>query len=279
MKALKIRQMVKVKCGKYRTINVRYLPKRTVRIPVVAVALVAVGIFTAIALLGVIMVHGQQPGQGLGRSSAALVVMERAVVETPAPAPEPMSVQGFAPVAETEAEPETESKTEDETETEAPEAEVELETEVVTEAEPETTTPWREYQEWELNLLADVMYAEEGFIEETLTNFEETERAELAKRAHLLAGSCLLNRLAAHEGGYDMWTIVFTGYGYAQSTRDRILSGELNTPDEVREWAKELFEKGPIGPAGLIYQAEFQQGDVYEVIGNQYFGIEPNLVP
>lgn len=46
-------------------------------------------------------------------------------------------------------------------------------------------------------------------------------------------------------------------------------------PDIVYTWAEELLRKGPIGPNNLIYQSESQQGEEYELIDNQYFGIEP----
>ncbi len=171
--------------------------------------------------------------------------------------------------AETNSKTETEPENETESETES---ETELETEKETEAETESETEpkheqWMPHGEYEVALLAEVMYAEVGTIGEMygLTDDE-------VELAHKFVGSVVLNRIASNRFPGDMWGVIFQPMAYASRTRDMITNGctEL-IPKETFEWAEELLDDGPLGPPTLVFQAEFIQGETYAHIGNQYF--------
>ncbi len=132
-----------------------------------------------------------------------------------------------------------------------------------TEAEAESES-YFDYTDDDVKLLGNLMYAEEGVL------FWRLEHDE-AMYAHELCGSVLLHRVELGIGGDNMYDIIFTGSGYAKSTRSRIESGELDVPDEVYELAERLLKDGPTGPKNLIFQAQFIQGEIYEHINNQYF--------
>lgn len=121
------------------------------------------------------------------------------------------------------------------------------------------------YEKSDVELLARLMYAEEGkFI------YELSE--EDAKYVNQLAGSVVLHRRNTNFDGCKTIRDVI----YEKGQYDSVARGTLNqeVPDIVYEWAEELLQNGPIGPDNLVYQAEFPQGsEVYEHIGNQYFCI------
>ncbi len=135
---------------------------------------------------------------------------------------------------------------------------------------PEAIEPYFNYTADDVKLLGDLMYAEEGVLI-YLSEYTDQINYEEAKEAHKLCGSVLLHLLELGICGDDMQSIIFTGNAYAQITRDRILSGQLEVPQEVYEWAEELLRDGPIGPKNLVFQAEFIQGPIYRHIYNQYF--------
>lgn len=116
-------------------------------------------------------------------------------------------------------------------------------------------------------LLAQAMYAEEGIYYYKYSK----EKAELV---HKLAGSVIVNRKdVQYRGAETIEEVIFTKGQYALQTQQRVRDGQ-DIPDEIYEWAIELLAHGPIGPKGLIYQAESDQGEPYMVIGNQHFGID-----
>lgn len=118
--------------------------------------------------------------------------------------------------------------------------------------------------EEEVILLAKLMHAEEGVLREQVS-------CEDAKRAHMLCGSVVLNRRNRHHLGDTTIEEVV----YAPGQYDCIKNLNQPVPEETVEWARELIEKGPIGPSNMIYQAEFEQGsETYDHIGNQYFCCE-----
>ncbi len=110
-------------------------------------------------------------------------------------------------------------------------------------------------------LLAKLMHAEEGVLRVKLS-YED------AKRAHMLCGSVVLNRLNMHYLGDTTITEVI----YAPGQYECVKNLDQAVPEETVEWARELIENGPIGPSNMVYQAEFEQGsETYDHIGNQYF--------
>ena len=117
----------------------------------------------------------------------------------------------------------------------------------------------------DVDLLANIMYAEEGvFIE------NDPENAEMA---HKLCGSVVLHRMEVNFGGATTMEEVLNAENqYAGATKRRIRNGQ-DIPDVVYKWAEELLTTGPIGPRNMVYQAQFKQGKVYDKIGNQYFCI------
>lgn len=133
-------------------------------------------------------------------------------------------------------------------------------------------TVYLEYTEQDLEELVQCMFAEEG------TFFRQwDENPELVEYVHKLAGSVVLHRLENnHRGCETIHEVIFCKGQYALQTQERVTNGQ-DVPDIVYIWAEELLTEGPLGPNNLIYQSEFKQGDVYEIIGNQYFGTEPNL--
>ena len=117
----------------------------------------------------------------------------------------------------------------------------------------------------DVDLLANIMYAEEGvFIE------NDPENAEIA---HKLCGSVVLHRMEVNFGGATTMEEVLNAENqYAGATKRRIRNGQ-EIPEVVYKWAEELLTTGPIGPRNMVYQAQFKQGKVYDKIGNQYFCI------
>jgi hypothetical protein len=115
-------------------------------------------------------------------------------------------------------------------------------------------------EEDEVMLLAKLMHAEEGVLRYKLSYDE-------AKLAHMLCGSVVINRRNMnYMGAKTIKDVIYTPGQYAS-----LDSLEQDVPEETIEWARELIENGPIGPSNMIYQAQFEQGNVYEHIGNQYF--------
>ncbi len=57
---------------------------------------------------------------------------------------------------------------------------------------------------------------------------------------------------------------------YADTTLQKLATQEA--PEIVKRWAEELLNDGPIGPKNMIFQSEFEQGQIYMMIDNQYFG-------
>ncbi len=123
---------------------------------------------------------------------------------------------------------------------------------------------WMSYDDYDVTMLGDLMYAEEGIL------LYELEYEE-AKRACMLAGSVVLHRVMSEEFPDTIEDVIFSS-GYAETTQVKIGSSEIGTPEEVYEWAEELLCDGPLGPDTLVFQAQFEQGtEVYEQIYNQYF--------
>jgi len=118
-----------------------------------------------------------------------------------------------------------------------------------------------------VELLAQMMYAEEGVFFSRFAN-----EPEMIERVHKLAGSVVLHRLNSHfSGAQTLADVLYAPGQYDYRTIQRVEKGQ-NLPPQVYQWAEELLTEGAIGPDTLVFQAEFRQGsEVYEHIGNQYF--------
>lgn len=119
-------------------------------------------------------------------------------------------------------------------------------------------------------ILAQLTYAEEGVFFKYYD--EDPNKVE---RVFKLAGSVVINRAEiGYMGNNTIQSTIFAKGQYDTQTLTRVTEGQ-NVPEVVYTWMQELLEEGTIGPRGLIYQAEFEQGtSTYEHIGNQYFCIE-----
>lgn len=126
------------------------------------------------------------------------------------------------------------------------------------------------YNPTDKEILAQLMYAEEGVF---LNKYEE--KPEEVERVFKLAGSVAIRRMEHnYKGAESLADVVYTEGEYAFQTVQKVRQGQ-DVPTIVYVWAEELLVEGPIGPKGLIYQAQFEQGEVYDRIGNQIFGIDP----
>ena len=120
------------------------------------------------------------------------------------------------------------------------------------------------YTQVDVDLLARLMYAEEG----VLLQRQSIEDAELA---HKLCGSVILHRTEmGYLGANSIEETIYAKGQYADTTLQKLTTQEA--PEIVKQWAEELLTDGPIGPENMIYQSEFAQGKVYTQIDNQYFG-------
>lgn len=119
-------------------------------------------------------------------------------------------------------------------------------------------------------LLSQIMYAEEGVF------FREYEKDPAkVERVHKLAGSAVLHRLENnHMGANSLADVLYAEGQYAKQTISKVEEGQ-DIPEIVYVWAEQLINEGALGPKGMIYQAQFAQGEFYEQIGNQIFGVEP----
>lgn len=147
---------------------------------------------------------------------------------------------------------------------------VEFETQKAEIVEVSCESAFLDYTQEDVELLAQLMYAEEGIF------FKQyTENPETVERVHKLAGSVVINRASiGYRGEYTIEGTIYSKGQYAQQTLDRVTEGQ-DIPEIVYTWAEELLSEGALGPKGLIYQAEFEQGDeTYDEIGNQYFCVE-----
>ena len=115
-----------------------------------------------------------------------------------------------------------------------------------------------EYTEEDIKILAGVMYAE---------NYV-SGRWEM-----MLTGSVVLNRVLSDKFPNTIKDVVYQSNGkyeqYAGRTKRLIGSDEVKP--ECYELAKILLEYGPVAPPEVVFQAHFNQGNVYwEYNGEQF---------
>lgn len=136
-------------------------------------------------------------------------------------------------------------------------------------SEKKETKKHEQIAEGDIELLAQLMYAEEGiYLQKYKDNIEKAEMI------HKLAGSVVIHRKEnKYMGAETIEDVIYTKGQYHEQTIKRVTDGQ-EVPDIIYEWAEDLIKNGAIGPDNLIYQSEFKQGTVYKHIGNQYFGTE-----
>lgn len=128
-----------------------------------------------------------------------------------------------------------------------------------------TQTQSNTYTEADVELLARLMYAEEGVLLQRLPEWQ-------ARAAHKLCGSVVLNRMNCNFGGAT--TIEEVIYAPGQYSSASVLF-EKEVPDIVYQWAEELLMYGPIGPENMVFQSQSPQGsETYKQIYNQYFCLQ-----
>ena len=120
----------------------------------------------------------------------------------------------------------------------------------------------------DVELLAQIIFAEESVF---LWKYQSNP--EIAERVFKLAGSVIINRARSnYMGASTIHEVLYTKGQYDSRTKAKVEAGQ-EIPQVVYTWSRELLAGGTIGPQNLVFQSESPQGVVYEVIGNQYFGI------
>lgn len=129
-----------------------------------------------------------------------------------------------------------------------------------------------QYTQEDVQMLGDLMYAEMSQYEKIGISYEDEEYKDV-KKAYMLTGSALLHRLESRFWGETLWECITAPRQYSYPTREAI--GNIDTPDEVYEWAEELLRNGPEGPEGLIYASCFEMGEdtYWKIDGKVYFGM------
>ena len=123
-----------------------------------------------------------------------------------------------------------------------------IEVEVIKEVEVPATTWSYDYTQEDIDILAAVMYGE-----------EHPDRYEM-----MLAGSVVLNRVKDPRFPDTIKEVVYQIDGpfeqYAPRTKGFI---GKDLPEECYRLAEILLRYGPIAPGEVIYQAHFNQGEVF----------------
>lgn len=124
------------------------------------------------------------------------------------------------------------------------------------------TLPVVPHTEEDIDLLADVMWLENGHTGDT----EEENRECL-----ILTGAVVLNRVKSGEwGGDTVREVVYAKGQYADVTKSRI--GKCDTPEWVRDLAKSILTFGTNVPDYVIYQSmQSNLGTRWKVIDGEYF--------
>lgn len=117
-----------------------------------------------------------------------------------------------------------------------------------------------ELQHESINLLAEVIFWENWYTDPD-------------KRAAYLTGAVVMNRLNSdekwmHPNGKTVKSVLYAPGQY--STTKYFFTKEI--PQECYDMARDIYLHGtPDVPAGVIFQATFKQGKVYEIINGEWF--------
>lgn len=122
----------------------------------------------------------------------------------------------------------------------------------------------------DVDFLARAIYAETGIL-----YYDKSLSPEMRELAQYLTGSAIINATNHHvKGANTLYETIYSGR-YAVETLEKIPNQPA--PEEFLNIARDLLENGIKCPSSLIYQSEFEQGQVYMKIGNTYYGLEPSL--
>ncbi len=143
--------------------------------------------------------------------------------------------------------------------------------------EKEVLHGWMDYTSDDVDLLAKIMYAEEGVLYKM---YEDTDPEDV-EMVTKLCGSVVLHRLANEMGGATTIEEVLYNCSngieqYASQTKTKVEEGQ-DVPEIFFTWAEQLLQDGPLGPNNLVFQAEFKQGEVYAQYWNQIFCLSKYL--
>ena len=123
-------------------------------------------------------------------------------------------------------------------------------------------TPYMPHTEADTQMLADVMWLENGHTGKT----EEENRQCL-----ILTGAVVMNRVQSGQwGGDTIKDVIFAKGQYASSTRNGI--GKSGVPEWVVELAEQMLTYGTNVPEYVVFQSmQPKLGTVWKVIDNEYF--------
>ena len=113
------------------------------------------------------------------------------------------------------------------------------------------------YTEEDIELLANIMYFEEGC-------FMNDKKGEYVLK---LAGSVVLHRVNSDIYPDSIHDVLYQKGQYPTSKK----FGTKVIPVIIYEWAESLLRDGPIGPNNLLYQSRAKQGEVYYEYEGEYF--------
>lgn len=124
------------------------------------------------------------------------------------------------------------------------------------------TLPVIPHTEEDIDLLADVMWLENGHTGDT----EEENRECL-----ILTGAVVCNRVKSGEwGGDTIREVIFAKGQYASHTKNNI--GKCDTPEWVRDLAKSILTFGTNVPEYVVFQSmQPKLGTRWKVIDREYF--------
>lgn len=118
----------------------------------------------------------------------------------------------------------------------------------------------------DIELLAKLITAEQGYVENYEDEFEYEERA-------YLCGSVVINRMKSEKFPNTLKEVIYQHKGDKYQYQC-VKNGAINRDYDEIAWevAEELLTVGTTIPENVLFQAEFVQADgVYRQIGNTYF--------
>lgn len=129
-------------------------------------------------------------------------------------------------------------------------------------------TPFFEHSEADTQLLADVMWLENGS-----TGYTKEDN----KQCLILTGAVVLNRARSGEwGGTSIYDVIYAKGQYAYETKKNI--GKCKTPQYVIDLAEEILTYGTNVPDYVVYQSTQKNlGTVWKIIEykpNEYFATD-----
>lgn len=127
-----------------------------------------------------------------------------------------------------------------------------------------------EQKDKDKELLAQLTWAELSI----LYSKHYEEEPENVEKVFKCTASAPMHRVEIGYRDADELEDVIFSKAYHSSTISKVKKGQ-EVPEIVYTWMDDVITNGPVGPRGMIYQAEFTQGDeIYLEIYNQKFCVE-----